>query len=584
MKRIHFNDVRLRNKLLLIYMFSVFLPIILTNIIFYLVTSENVREQKLKDNELALQQVVNNFRQGVEDAAGVAAVLYSDALLYEFLDKEYENPVDFIHGYNNNFRDINRYTPGSSSITLIHLYTENPTVITAGGIFPINDQTKEEQWYKDTENARQEYPILTRKKTENGRLDEFVVVRDLGSHNRKYEKIVMVHLSKRFVIQSFDSVTFEGDIYLVNADGEIQYSTATNQNWIQEAVPFRSIEIEDEAIVMNEEYQHRFLEGWQVIGVIPKANLTTEVRNSIYSIFYLALFNFVIPSLFITYIAGNIHFRMKSIVSHMRKVKDEQFEVIKGKKYKDEIGLLTAEYNRMTRKIKQLINDVYKVRIQKQDLELEKKDAQLKALQSQINPHFLFNVLETIRMRSVLKDEWETAEIIRYLAQLLRTSISWEKDWVTVGEEVRLIQAFLEIQKYRFDDKMKYTIEMDEAVKSAYIPNMTFIPFVENASIHGIEPLKGKGNIKITISCLDNDRLSYVIKDDGVGMEQSKYEEIMSTLADEEISGENIGIRNVSQRLKMYYGTEYELNITTEKNIGTTVQIILPIIQRVTLD
>src|SRR5690606_111480 len=108
MKLIHFNDVRLRNKLLLIYMFSVFLPIVLTNIIFYIVTSNNVKEQKLKDNELALEQVASNFRKGVEDATGVAAVFYSDALLYQFLDTTYQNPVEFIHGYNNKFRDINR--------------------------------------------------------------------------------------------------------------------------------------------------------------------------------------------------------------------------------------------------------------------------------------------------------------------------------------------------------------------------------------------------------------------------------------------------------------------------------------------
>jgi len=420
--------------------------------------------------------------------------------------------------------------------------------------------------------------------SDDGQFDEFVVVRDLGGSLRKYEKIVMIYLTKRFIVQSFDSVTFEGEIYLLNDSGEIQYTTDKNIKWSQEDIHFHTIQLEEESIVMEDEYQHRFLEGWQIVGIIPKANLTSEVRNSIFSIFYLALFNFVIPSLFITYIAGNIHFRMKSIVNHMRKVKDEQFEEIIGKNSKDEIGLLTAEYNRMTRKIKQLINDVYKVRIQKQDLELEKKDAQLKALQSQINPHFLFNVLETIRMRSVLKDEWETAEIIRYLAQLLRTSISWERDWVTVGEELRLIQAFLEIQKYRFDEKMSFTIEVDDDAKNAYIPNMTFIPFVENASIHGLEPMKGKGNIQIQITCLDNDRLSFVIKDNGVGMEQTKYEEIMATLKDEEILGENIGIRNVSQRLKMYYSKQYELNITSEKNIGTTVQIIVPIKQRVTLN
>ena len=584
MRQIHFNDVRLRNKLLLIYMFSVFIPIVLTNIIFYIVTSNNVKEQKLKDNELALEQVASNFRKGVEDATGVAAVFYVDALLYQFLDTTYQNPVEFIHGYNNKFRDINRYTPVYSSINTIHLYTDNPTVITAGGVFFIEEETRTQYWYQMTDDVRRQYPVLTRKEAENGLLEEFVVVRDLGSHPWSYEKILMIHLNKSFVEQSFDNVTFEGKLYLVNEDNYIQYTTDNSVDWSNEMVRFDSLEIDDDSIILKEDYNQRYLEGWKVIGVIPKANLLTEVRNSIYSIFFLALWNFVIPSLFITYIAGNIHFRMKSIVNHMRKVKDEQFEEIKGKTYKDEIGLLTSEYNRMTRKINQLINDVYKVRIQKQELEIEKKDAQLKALQSQINPHFLFNVLETIRMRSVLKDEWETAEIIRYLAQILRTSISWEKDWVTVAEEMRLAQAFLEIQKYRFDDKMEFTLEIDEEVKKTYIPNMTFIPFVENASIHGIEPMKGKGSIHITISCLDNDRLSFVIHDNGVGMEQDKYEEIIATLTDGELLGNNIGIRNVSQRLKMYYEKDYELEITSEKDRGTTVQVILPIRKQITME
>src|SRR5699024_10240774 len=198
------------------------------------------------------------------------------------------------------------------------------------------------------------------------------------------------------------------------------------------------------------------------------------------------------------------------------------------KPYKDEIGVLTTEFNRMTKKIKDLINDVYIVKIKKKDLELQKKDSQLKALQSQINPHFLFNVLETIRMRSVLKSEDETAEIIRNMAQLLRNSVTWNKDFVTVKEEFQLIQAFLEIKKYRFADRIQYDIQLPEEAKNILIPNMTIIPFVEDASIHGIEPLKGVGTIYIKVEQND-EYMECTIEDNGVGIPESKYNEIVET-------------------------------------------------------
>src|SRR5699024_5131891 len=151
------------------------------------------------------------------------------------------------------------------------------------------------------------------------------------------------------------------------------------------------------------------------------------------------------------------------------------------------------------------------------DLELQQKKAQLSALQSQINPHFLFNVLETIRMRSYMKKEYETADIIHSMARLLRNSYRWNKDWVTVQEEVKLMQSFLEIQSYRFGNKMSYEIDVDERTEDCIIPNMIFIPFVENASNHGIEPMKGKGLIRIKIDYID-DQLRFLIKDNGVGM------------------------------------------------------------------
>ncbi|GAE91983.1 two-component sensor histidine kinase [Gracilibacillus boraciitolerans JCM 21714] len=578
MDKFHLNNIKIKNKLLLIYMFSVFLPIVLTNVIFYYVTSENVRNQKIHDNELALRQVTNSFKQGVEDAVGIASVLYSDAFVYQFLDKNYESPLDFILAYNSQFRDINKFTPIYSSIRSINLFTDNPTVIKAGGIYDINEDVINSHWYQSTIETRKKYPVVTRRIEDDVLLDQFVVVRALdSSESVTNEKVIMINLNERFIHQIFSNETFEGEIFLLNENNTIEFSTDESVPWSAKYLSFNAIDIPDNAIILEESYQMQYMSNWKLVGgVIPEDKLLTEVRKSIPSILYLALWNFVIPTLFIIYLAGNIHFRLNTIVKKMRKVKNQNFELIEGKLYKDEIGVLTTEFNRMSKKIKDLINDVYVVKIQKKDLEIQKKETQLKALQSQINPHFLFNVLETLRMRSLLKEEIETADIIQNMAKLLRNSITWNKDFVTVKEEVQLIKAFLEIQKYRFDEKIQYEIYLSKLAEDSLIPNMIIIPFIENASIHGIEPLKANGKINVYIDRND-EQLECIIEDNGVGISDKKYQEIMRSLGEDEIVGESIGISNVYQRLKMYYDENFVLEIQTNKKKGITVYLRIPL-------
>src|SRR5690606_15735617 len=166
--------------------------------------------------------------------------------------------------------------------------------------------------------------------------------------------------------------------------------------------------------------------------------------------------NFIIPTIIIVLITNSVYARIMKLVSHMKKLKNQDFQMIDKESENDEIGLLMNEYNRMTRKIHQLINDVYRVNLQKKDLQLQKQQAQLSALQSQINPHFLFNTLETIRMRSLIKNEEETAKIIQNMAKIFRNSLVWRKDMVSVKEEMEFIHCFLEIQKYRFGEMLNY--------------------------------------------------------------------------------------------------------------------------------
>ncbi|MGD7045632.1 sensor histidine kinase [Jeotgalibacillus proteolyticus] len=577
MKLFTFNNIGLRHKLLIIYIFSVFIPITLTHILFYQVTSTNVKTQKENDLALSVERMSDNFLVAIDDAVGISSMLYTDYELYTFLDTSYDSTTQFIHAYHDYYDKISKEVSLYSPVHSINLYTDNETVIYAGGIKQIDGPVRDSQWYKDSELNRNSYPILTRRIGESGLLDSFSLIREMDNYTTidSNQKILEIRLDRDLMYNIFSDVTFPGDIYLLDGEGFIEYTTNPDVNWSEGHYKFAPEEGTDETIAFEEAFNLQYLNNWRVVGVAEEHVLLEEVENSRNFIFYLALINLIFPSLIIIYITSSLHHRIFLILKHMRKVEDQNFELINEVKHGDEIGELTKAFNRMAFKIKKLINDVYVADIQKKSLELKRKQAQLSALQSQINPHFLFNVLETIRMRSLLKKEDETANIIHNIASMLRKSFIWGRDWVKVEEEIYLIKCFLEIQHYRFDDKMSYQIDVDPDAYDCLLPNMSLIPFVENASIHGIEPIKGKGTIYISIKS-NQDQLICEITDTGQGMEKEEYKELMHSLEETENIGDHVGIKNVYCRLKLHYGDNFKFTIASTKGVGTTISLILP--------
>ncbi len=383
-----------------------------------------------------------------------------------------------------------------------------------------------------------------------------------------------IDINTELIKKSFENATFQGDIYLVNNQNEILYSTEYNEIEYDNRY-FSDEYVSTDSLIFSETYHDNYMENWRVIGVVSESVALEEAQNSRLLIFLFASINFIVPSFVIIYITSSLHVRLLRILRKMKKVKNQQFDIIEGVEYKDEIGQLTSEFNRMSKKIKDLINDVYIANLQKKDLELKSKQAQLSALQSQINPHFLFNSLETIRMRSLLKGEKETAHIIKNMAKILRNSISWGREWVRVEEEVKMLEYFLEIQKYRFGHKLEYDIIMDEDVMDCMVPNMAFTPFVENASIHGVEPMLDIGFITVTIKMKGN----YIIckvEDNGVGMEEAFLQSYLHSLEEDESMGDRVGIRNVYYRMKLLYGDQFTLTMKSKLGKGTTVEIVCP--------
>ncbi|QAY67587.1 cache domain-containing sensor histidine kinase [Paenibacillus protaetiae] len=576
-----FNNIRLRGKMLIVYTLSVFIPIVVTNIVFYQVTTHHVKQQKTNDMSKAMEQIRNDFLAQIDVAVGISSVLYTDNLLNDAMEKTYESATEYVDAYYSEISPtLYRYTPIYKAIQNISIYTSNNSIIGGGGMLPITSEVRNQLWYQEAMSMPGSQPIVIRNETETYKGPEitYTVARRLNYN--KYQnfrnKVLKIDISLDTVSSLFQNTTLQGHLYLINPAGRIDFTNDPDLGWKSKDVSFDSIAIPSGTLVFNQYFNNvDYLRGWRIEGLFPEDEVLKDVHRSRNFVLYLAIPILVVPTLVIIWFTSSLNVRIVRILKHMKKVRNHHFETINQDQYRDEIGQLTNEFNRMTLQIGSLIDDVYLADIERKDLEIKRNQAQLHALQSQINPHFLFNALETIRMRSLLKKEQETAKIIHNMAKIFRKSLSWDHDWVYVREELELINCFLEIQKYRFGDKLEYKLHIDEEAYGCIIPKMAVLPFVENASIHGIEPLKEQGLIDLSIRVC-GDKLITTIKDNGLGIEEEHLNEIRRSLETEESIGDHVGIRNAYYRLKLNYREQFKFELDSSRDQGTIVTIELP--------
>lgn len=579
--RTTFDHVRLRGKMLLLYFLCVFAPVVLTNLTFYHVTSQNVKEQRMQDISRALEQIKVEFYREFEDAMEISSIFYTDHQLNELLEQTYPHPADYIAAYDSYLRRMlnNTYSPVYHSVGGITIYTDNPTLLGSGGIRFIDERVRSFPWYGKIPPGRQSKPIFVR--TDDGMGEQqhpFSLIRRMNyfySQNGR-EKILKIELRMSSIREIFHNLNLQGSLFLLNDRGEIEYTTDPKVDIHDKAVAYHTLQLPEDTIEFRTKYVLTSnLNGWSIVAIVSGNEVRYEMQESRNFVLLLTCVNMLLPTLIIIWITRSLNVRIHRILRYMKKVDNQHFELIPGTESQDEIGQLTGEFNRMTLKIKRLINDVYVADIRRKSLEIQRRHAQLNALHSQINPHFLFNALETIRMRSLMKHEDETARIIHNMARIFRNSLVWNKDRVTLRQELELIHCFLEIQQYRFGGRIGYEVQAQPEDLDYLLPKMVVLTLVENASIHGIEPLKHGGRIVIHFEHREG-LLLLMVRDNGVGMSVEQVQRLYSYMQRQEEMGERIGLQNVIYRLKLYYGSRFELAIRSGPDEGTEIRIMIP--------
>ncbi|MEX1029909.1 MAG: sensor histidine kinase [Paenibacillaceae bacterium] len=248
---------------------------------------------------------------------------------------------------------------------------------------------------------------------------------------------------------------------------------------------------------------------------------------------------------------------------------------------KDEIGMLSHGFNKMEARLSRLLEEIYFSKLKAAELGLRQKDTELKMLQAQINPHFLYNSLETIRGMALENDMDEISVMAASLARLLRYNVKEQSPQVTVRQEIEIGEIYLRIQKFRFEEKLVYQFNIPDWAMEQKIAKFTLQPLIENSIVHGLEPRAGVTQIVISAEKSDQPNMFILrVSDTGPGISADNMAELVYGLEHQdelELTSQHIGIMNVHRRVRFIFGEDYGLFIESQTGVGTTVGIRLPL-------
>ena len=277
----------------------------------------------------------------------------------------------------------------------------------------------------------------------------------------------------------------------------------------------------------------------------------------------------------IFYTVRNMDASVKSVVSGMQEVKNGNLDVVVPVQSFDEIGTIADNFNEMTVKVRELIREVT-------EAEENRKNVEIRALEAQINPHFLYNTLDSINWMAIEKEEYEISKMIRNLGVILRYSVNKSNQIVTIRELADWLEKYISLQQMRFNDAFSYRLNIEEETYTEKVYKLLLQPFVENAIIHGFKEMESGGLLQIDIMAAEHGQgIIIIIEDNGAGMPQEMlkcFNNKEEAIKDE---GKSIGLHNAFSRMNMYYGEKASWNVSSIEGMGTVITLRLPSLQDV---
>lgn len=581
----------LKLKLIVIFTLLAIAPLSIVGLISYTKSFSTIQSNITKSTEQIAEQMNTSidliFRDSIK-LLRIGSYDNTSAFLISKDETERYESAKRIGELFKQFRKIQEFDKQIKGINIIGL--DGTSISEREGVYKLRNNIRSIDIINTILKEPRKIHIIPNQKVEHTSKELYDNVISVGTAIYKLSTndicgVIIIDVDRAVIEEIFSNISFgkTGSLWIVNSGGDIIFTpkaypqdgkldektinTIINSNNFKGSFTQKTGEYNEFII-----YNTLNTTGWKIIGKVKLDEIMStayEIRNiTIIAIVLSIIFVFVL-NLFIT---EKLTYPIRNLKNKMKIAESGNFEVNAECKNKDEIAELCYSFNAMIRKIKDLLENSIK------EHENSRK-SELKALQAQINPHFLYNTLDSIVWASEVNKNSEVVEMTKALSSFFKVVLSKGKEWITLKDEVEHIRSYLTILKMRYRDILNYEINFSEDILYSRILKLTLQPIVENAIYHGIKNKRTPGLIIINGILLEGGMMLLEVVDNGQGMTgerlQEVKEEIGSGYADD-FKTNGFGLKNVDQRIKLYYGRQYGLSIESEYTIGTKVSVIIP--------
>lgn len=572
------------------------IPATLTLFIYNYLTKDTIKEQAQSNANTELTIANEYVEKLLEDMMYITNFIQVDAEMNTILKRKKMSAVDLTEEQKyQQFLDDSKINKTLENITLVG---ENSyvTILLKNGISYTNYSNSElnptdlymEDWFKELNNIKGYETVWIKSQPTMFKTEKPInpyqisVARTLRDESLNIYGYVIVTIMENKINQVFENMKGNEDMILLDSSNHIV--SHTNDSRIGEQFQYSDQLTEENSSnifrISKKEYliaeQKVSLTGWKLVSLIPYKQATNKINAIFNKLFVVLIVSFTIFLILMTYFLRTITKPIVRLGNVADLVQQGNLNIRSQIQSKDEIGRLSASFDQMLNTINDMIRDIT-------DTQERKRKAELDMLQAQINPHFLFNVLNSIRMKVMVKGDKESANMISSLSKLLRMTISKEKEIISFQEEVQIVLDFINIMNMRQKEKMDVEITIHKEANLIMIPRFILQPIIENSIIHGLNQSAGK--IIVNAQMIENEVI-IIVEDNGGGMDeqtlfQLRRKLIHSNTLDNSTAKNNkgfssIGMSNVYERMYMTFGQEFKMDIKSELGKGTQVIMSIP--------
>ena len=580
-------NVSLRTRMLLSNIVVALIPFLIFSIVSGFVFLDHAQKTAEEHSVQLIHQVSNSMDVYVETIEKMVNYIQLELQDTPFFTMEtedapgWESETDYIRSVLENVANSHREVAG------IFIATKEDLYVSTGMSRISRDPFQNERWYREASENPEEIQLISVVTGRNIVTNRSYSIDDVFSLAKAVQDpetgevlgVILLDIRHDIIQSSINGVTIgeKGFVFVMDQEDNIVYTPVNgivyrvNPKWVKAMEPM-SVQIQGGSYQIRSELSP--YTGWRTVGVFSMDEVMSSVNTIVYILFtcvIISLVLVVIVSFKFSRTLTNPIFKLKRL---MKQAESGDLTVRFNFEHNDEIGELGQSFNHMIARIDQLIQMVY---VEQEN----KRTAEMKSLQEQIKPHFLYNTLDTISWMARDYDAEDIVRLVDALTNMFRIGLSHGKDIITVKEEITHVSNYLYIQKIRYKDKLNYVIHVDESLYAIEVPKLILQPLVENAIYHGVKAKRGGGTITIT-GVPEGENLVFTVQDDGAGMLQEKVEELNRRMSERSVLDEkkSFGLFYIRERIQLCYGKGYGVHVESTLGEGTRVTITLPLYQK----